>query len=94
MSESGEHVFKIVCPCCKTTIWVDAAARGVLKTEKAAKAKQSLDDLLLKEKTKTDGMATKFESTAEIERQKKRKAEEMFKKALGAKEPIDDPEAD
>ena len=92
MSESGENVFKIVCPCCRTAIWVDAAAQGVLKTEKAAKPKQSLDDLLLKEKKKVEGMATKFEATAELERQKKQKAAEMFKKALDTKEPSDDSE--
>jgi Tfp pilus assembly protein PilF len=93
MSESGEKVFKIVCPCCRTTIWVDAAAAGILKTEKAAKAKQSLDDLLLKEKKKVEGMATKFEATAALERQKKQKAEEMFKKALDRKDEPEDPEA-
>jgi hypothetical protein len=94
MGESGEKVFKIVCPCCRTTIWVDAAAEGILKTEKAAKEKKSLDDLLLKEKKKAEGMATKFEATAALERQKKQKAEEMFKKALDNKDRLNDADSD
>ncbi|MBM3293652.1 MAG: hypothetical protein FJY82_03920 [Candidatus Aminicenantes bacterium] len=90
MDESGGKVFKVVCPCCRTVLWVDAAAKGILKSEKAAKAKASLDDLLVKEKQKAEGMATKFEATAEIERQKKRKAEELFRKALDGKDPSED----
>jgi len=85
MDESGGKVFKVVCPCCRTVLWVDAAAQGILKSEKAAKTKQTLDDLLVKEKKKAEGMATKFEATAALERQKKEKAEELFRKALDKK---------
>jgi hypothetical protein len=94
MGESDEKTFKIVCPCCRTAIWIDAAARGILKTEKAAKDKKSLDDLLLKEKKKTEEMATKFEATAELERQKKKKAEDLFAKALAGKDENDEADRD
>jgi len=93
MDASGEKVFKVVCPCCRTVLWVDAAAEGIIKSEKAAKTKQNLDDLLLKEKKKVEGMATKFEATAALERQKKQKAEELFRKALDGKDRPGDEEA-
>jgi hypothetical protein len=82
----AEHgsVFEVTCPCCRARLWVDGAAGGVVKSEKAAKKKESLDELLLKEKQKTDGFATKFEATADLERKKRELAKERFAKALGA----------
>ena len=82
----SEKVFEIVCPHCQTVIWVDGENRRVLKTEKAAKKKESLDELLLKEKQKKDGMATKFEATAALEQEKMKKAREKFDKAFGKKD--------
>ncbi|MGD0782186.1 MAG: hypothetical protein ABSA30_04910, partial [Candidatus Aminicenantales bacterium] len=76
-------VFEIVCPHCQTVIWVDGENRRVLKAEKAAKKKESLDELLLKEKQKKDGLATKFEATAALEQEKLKKAREKFEKAFG-----------
>ncbi len=77
-------VFEIVCPCCQSVLWVDAVSREIVKTEKrAAKKKGSLDDLLEKEKKRRDDFERKFEATAELERQKKEKAKEVFEKALG-----------
>jgi uncharacterized protein YbaR (Trm112 family) len=83
MSQDKGKVLEVVCPCCRTVLWVDAEKGGVLKSEKAAKKKESLDDLLLKEKKKVEGFATKFEATADLERQKREKAKEAFEKALG-----------
>jgi adenine-specific DNA methylase len=83
MSEPDDKVFDVVCPHCGTVIWVDGEVRGVLKAEKgAAKRKASFDDLLLKEKKKVEGMATKFEATAALDKQKKDKAKEAFEKAF------------
>lgn len=82
MSADDEKVFEVTCPCCQCTLWVDPAARSVIKSEKAAKKKASLDDLLLKEKQKQEGFAHKFEATAEIEKQKRQKAKEKFEKAF------------
>lgn len=85
MSESRKKagVFEVVCPCCRSVLWVDAVSREIVKTEKqAARKKGSLDDLLKKEIKRRDEFERKFEATAELERRKKEKAEEAFEKAL------------
>ncbi len=82
--KTGGNVFEIACPHCGTVIWVDAEHQAVLKTERAARKKESLDDLLSREKTKRDGMATKFEATASLEKQKKDKARDAFSKAFAS----------
>jgi len=79
---NDDSVFEITCPHCGTVIWVDGENRTVLKTERAARKKESLDDLLAREKTKRDGMATKFEATASLEKQKKDRARDAFDKAF------------
>jgi Zn-finger nucleic acid-binding protein len=81
---NDEKVFEITCPHCGTVIWVDGGNRNILKTERVARKKESLDDLLAREKTKKDGMATKFEATASLEKQKKDKAKEAFEKAFAS----------
>jgi hypothetical protein len=78
----SDKVFEIVCPHCRTVLWVDGEGRKVLKSEKAAKKKESLEDLLAKEKEKHDGMASKFEATAALEQEKLKLAREKFEKAL------------
>jgi hypothetical protein len=85
MSEETKKagVFEIVCPCCRSVLWVDGITREIVKTEKhAAKKKGSLDDLLENEKKRQEEFERKFEATAELERQKKEKAREAFEKAL------------
>jgi len=79
-------VFKILCPCCEATLWVDSAAEGVIRSEKAAKKKSSLDDLLLKEKKKAEGMDHKLEATFELQKKKHDDAEARFRDALGRKD--------
>jgi Zn-finger nucleic acid-binding protein len=81
---NDEKAFEITCPHCGTVIWVDGENRNILKTERVARKKESLDDLLAREKTKKDGMATKFEATASLEKQKKDKAKEAFEKAFAS----------
>jgi len=83
MSAEHEGVFEVECPCCRARLWVDGATGGVVKSEKPAKKTESLDELLLKEKRKTDGFATKFEATADLERKKRELAKERFAKAIG-----------
>jgi len=89
MSNDREKTFEVTCPCCQATLWVDPSARSVIKSEKAARKKASLDDLLLKEKKKQEGFESKFEATAEIEKQKRQKAKEKFEKAF---DKLDEPD--
>ncbi|MHB8054983.1 MAG: hypothetical protein ACYDH3_07025 [Candidatus Aminicenantales bacterium] len=84
MSGNDDKVFEIACPHCGTVIWVDGENRNILKTERIARKKESLDDLLAREKTKKDGMATKFEATASLEKQKKDRAKDAFEKAFAS----------
>jgi len=61
---------------------VDGKTGAVIKSEKAPKKKNSLDDLLLKEKVKAEGMGRKLEATFELQKKKHDEAEEKFKHAL------------
>jgi hypothetical protein len=85
MSEPAKDrngVFRLVCPCCQTVLWVDAAGRSIAKTEKGERKRTSLDDLLDKEKKRKEESDRKFEVTAELTRKKHDLAEELFQKAL------------
>ena len=78
-----DRVFQILCPCCQSLLWVDSVTQEVVQSEKGAgKKKKSLDDLLMKEKKRKSEFDRKFEATAELEKKKKEKIEEGFKKAL------------
>ena len=77
-----EKVIQVVCPCCRAILWIDSQTQGVIKTEKGKKKKESLNDLLLKEKKKHDEFGRKFELTAELGKKKLEKAEELFRKGL------------
>jgi len=84
MAETKDRpgVFQVNCPCCGALLWVDGESRAVMRSEKPKKAKGSLDDLLVKEKARTDQFGRKFEATFELQREKHAKADELFKKAL------------
>jgi len=78
-----KQVFLITCPCCQSTLWVDPIAQEVVQLEKkGGKKKETLEELLLKEKKKKDEFERKFEATAELAMEKRKKAEEGFKKAF------------
>ena len=76
-------MFQIICPCCQSILWTDPVTQGVIHFEKkGGKKKESLEELLQKEKKRRGEFERNFEATAELERKKKKKAEEGFKKAL------------
>lgn len=82
MKDQKEGIVPIHCPCCRTRLWIDLESGEVIKSEKAAKEKSSLDDLLAKEKMKQAGMDKRFASTAELARKKKEEARDRFSKAF------------
>jgi len=86
------RVFQVTCPCCGALLWVDGETRSVMKSEKAKKPKGSLDDLLVKEKARTDQFDRKFDATFELQKEKHNKADELFKKALEKAEKGEDEE--
>ncbi len=82
-SKKKEEVFQILCPCCQSLLWIDPVSQEVIQSKKGGgKKKKSLDDLILKEKERKGEFDRKFEATAELEKKKKEKIEEGFKKAL------------
>jgi hypothetical protein len=82
MTDTKDSVFPVLCPCCGARLWVDGEAKGVIRSEKAVREKSSLDDLLLREKKRTEGIDHKLEATFELQKKKHDEAEEKFKKAL------------
>jgi len=78
-----KQVFQIICPCCQSILWADPVTQEVIQFErKGAKKKESLEELLQKEKKRKSEFERKFEATAELGKKRKKKAEEGFKKAL------------
>jgi hypothetical protein len=82
MNEKKSSVFHVNCPICRTGLWVDPVSEKVVKSEKSKKKKGSLDDLLEKEKKRRSEFDRKFEATAELEREKKKKAQDKFREVL------------
>lgn len=82
MKAENQNVFEVICPHCGASIWIDASLRRVLKVERGQKKKESLEDLLARERERRAAFERKFEATAELEKKKKEKAREKFRKAL------------
>jgi len=77
------EVFQLLCPCCHSALWIDPVTREVIQFEKKGKKKKgSLEELLLKEKKKKEEFDRKFQATAELEKKKRKKAQEKFAEAL------------
>jgi len=76
------QVFQVQCPICRSSIWVDSATKEVMKFEKEKKKKGSLDELLEKEKKRKGEFDQKFEATAELEKERWKKAQKKFEKVL------------
>ena len=67
-------VFQIVCSCCHSLLWIDPITQEVIQFErKGGKKKESLDELLIKEKKRTGEFERKFEATAELGKKRKKK---------------------
>lgn len=81
-TSEGKKVFQLKCPCCGAELWVDSITEEIVKSEKGKRKKESLEELLLKEKKKKDESDRKFEATAELERKRLEKTHERFEKAL------------
>lgn len=82
-SKVKSQLLLISCPCCQSKLWIDPVTQEVIQFEKdRGKKKKSLDELLLKEKKRKSEFDRKFEATTELEKERWKKAEEKFKKAL------------
>ena len=82
MKKEKPKVFVVTCPGCQSNLWIDPEAEAIMKSEKGQKKKGSLDELLVKEKKRKNAFAHKFEATAALEKEKKKKAQEKFAEAF------------
>lgn len=80
--DESKEIFSLKCPCCRSVLWIDPLVRDVIKLESPEKEKKSFEELLAKEKQKKEGMERRFQATAELEKEKLKKALEKFQKAL------------
>lgn len=78
-----KEVFQLICPCCNSILWIDSETQEVIQFDRSgAKRKKSLDELLVKEEKRKSEFERKFEATVELEKKRKEKVEEGFRKAL------------
>jgi hypothetical protein len=82
MNKKELTVFHVSCPVCRSVLWIDPVSQKVVKSEKSKKKKGTLDELLEKEKKRKSEFDRKFEATAELEREKKKKAQKKFAEVL------------
>jgi hypothetical protein len=82
MTEAKKKVFEVQCPDCRSTLWIDSVTQKVIKSEKAKRKRGSLEEMLLIEKKRKMEFSKKFEATAEMQKEKRKKAEEKFQAAF------------
>lgn len=82
MAEAKKKVFEVHCPVCQSSLWIDSATRKVIKSEKGKRKRGSLEEMLLQEKKRKTEFSQKFEATAEMQKEKRKKAEEKFRDAF------------
>jgi hypothetical protein len=82
MKKEKTKVFVVSCPGCQSSLWIDPATEAIIRSEKGQKKRGSLDELLVKEKKRKSAFTHKFEATAALEKEKKKKAQEKFKEAF------------
>ena len=82
MKKEKPKVFVVTCPGCQSSLWIDPKAEAIIRSEKGQRKKGSLDELLTSEKKRKSAFAHKFEATAALEKEKKKKAQEKFAEAF------------
>ena len=77
-----EKIIEVICPKCKSSLWVDVEKKEVVQHKKGEKQMSSFEELLEKEKKKKESAEETFLSARELEKAKKKKAEELFNKSF------------
>ncbi|MEW5692933.1 MAG: hypothetical protein AB1765_06520 [Candidatus Hydrogenedentota bacterium] len=73
---------KIICPCCKTELYIDKETEAILKYEQPKKPGPSLKEMLEYEKKKVDKRQEIFSKEMEKQKRKKDILDKKFKKAF------------
>ncbi len=83
---------KVVCPVCKSILWIDKDTEQVIKVEKhKAKKKASLDELLGKELKKKELVDETLKAAYDISQKKKAEAKDKFEELMSkGPEELDD----
>lgn len=80
--EDPKKVFQTECPECHSQLWVDSVTQKVIQSQRGKKKLGTLDDMLLMEQKRKAEFDRKYEATAELEKERKKKAQEKFKEAF------------
>jgi len=79
-------IIEVECPICHSNLWIDVDNQNIIQHEKTKKKNfRSFDELLLNEKEKKEKADEKFLTAKELEKAKKKKAEDLFKKSIKEK---------
>ncbi len=79
----NEKIMKIVCPVCKSILWIDRETEQVIKVERhKAKKKADLDELLGKEIKKKELVDETLKAAFDIGRKKKEEAKSKFEELI------------
>ena len=83
---------KVVCPVCKSILWINKDTEQVIKVEKhKAKKKASLDELLGKEIKKKELVDETLKAAYDISQKKKAEAKDKFEELISkSPEELDD----
>ena len=86
----GHEKLEIVCPCCQTTMTVDAKTGLILHTREK-KTAYSFDDALQQVKKKKEMADEIFQKAVSDEKRRKDSLEEKFQQALDNKDELEEP---
>lgn len=89
MSEKTNKL-EIVCPCCQSTLYVEASTGLVLKT-KEKKTDYSLEAALKRERERKDKADELFAQAFQDEKRRQDSLEEKFRKAMDSKDELEEP---
>jgi hypothetical protein len=73
---------KITCPVCHHILWVNENDQVIKHERSKRRPQRSLDRLIQQEKEKREKFDETFLSARELERRKKKEAEDIFRNAL------------
>ena len=79
-NERGE--LEVLCPCCQTTLVVDAASGVVLQEDRPKKPKKSFENVLEEERTRRESSDDLFGKALASERDRGALLDRKFEKAL------------
>jgi uncharacterized protein YbaR (Trm112 family) len=72
----------VICPCCKTKLWIDESTGGVLKQERPARAKGGFNDLVVNYKKQEAGLGGALDKAFSEEKKRQELTRKKFKLSM------------